>query len=143
MTVESGMQYQYHNNFREFFRYGLDAFETYCNSAYGGDFETLSAANQVQALTDLYNNKPTTFNDIMPSDFFYEVFVMVWSGYFLDPIYGGNKGMAAWVFSAFNGVNMGNFYGEGLTTMQLMLATTPTQLMPASLAQYQRGPHRS
>ena len=35
VTIESGMQYQYHNNFREFFRYGLDAFETYCNSAYG------------------------------------------------------------------------------------------------------------
>ncbi|MDA4135791.1 MAG: gluconate 2-dehydrogenase subunit 3 family protein [Thaumarchaeota archaeon] len=139
VSIESGMQYQYHNNFREFFRYGLDAFETYCNSAYGGNFETLSAANQLAALTDLYNNKPTSFNEITPSDFFYEVFVMVWSGYFMDPIYGGNKGMAAWVFSAFNGVNQGNFYGEGHTTKELMVATTPTQLMPASLAQYQKG----
>jgi gluconate 2-dehydrogenase gamma chain len=141
VSVESGMQYQYHNNFREFFRYGLDAFETYSNSAYGGDFETLSSADQTAALTDLYNNKPTAsaFNDITPSDFFYEVFVMVWSGYFMDPVYGGNKGMASWVFSGFNGTNTGNFYGEGLTSKQLMVATTPTQLMPASLGQYQKG----
>ncbi len=66
VTIESGMQYQYHNNFREFFRYGLDAFETYCNSAYGENFETLSAANQVQALTDLYNNKPTSLQQHHP-----------------------------------------------------------------------------
>jgi gluconate 2-dehydrogenase gamma chain len=139
VSIESGMQYQYHVNFREFFRYGLDAFETYCNSAYGGNFETLSAANQTSALTDLYNNKPTSFNDITPQDFFYEVFVMVWSGYFMDPLYGGNFGMASWVFSAFNGVNQGNFYGEGHTSQELMLATTATQLKPASLAQYQKG----
>jgi gluconate 2-dehydrogenase gamma chain len=139
VTIESGMQYQYHLNFREFFRYGLDAFETYCGTAYGGNFETLSAANQVAALTDLYNNKPTSFNSIIPQDFFYEVFVMVWSGYFMDPLYGGNKGMAAWAFSGFNGVNMGNFYGEGHTTQELMLATTPTRLQPASLGQYQKS----
>jgi hypothetical protein len=141
VTMESGMQYQYHNSFREFFRYGLDAFEAYCNSAYGNDFEKLSPANQVQALTDLFNNKPTTasFNNIVPADFIYEVFVMVWSGYFMDPMYGGNKGMVAWVYSAFNGLNMGNFYGEGFTSQQLMLATTPTRLMPASLGQYQKG----
>jgi gluconate 2-dehydrogenase gamma chain len=139
VTIESGMQYQYHNNFREFFRYGLDAFETYCNSAYGGNFETLSAANQTAALTDLYNNKPTSFNSITPQDFFYELFVMVWSGYFMDPLYGGNVGMASWVFSGFNGTNQGNFYGEGHTTKELMLATTPTQLKPASLGQLQKG----
>lgn len=139
VTVESGMQYQYHVNLHEFFRYGLDAFQTYSNSAYGGNFETLSSANQLAALTDLYNNKPTTFNNLLPSDFFYELFVMIWSGYFMDPLYGGNKGMAAWVFSAFNGVNMGDFYGEGYTTKELMLATTPIQLQPASLGQYQKG----
>jgi gluconate 2-dehydrogenase gamma chain len=133
------MQYQYHNNFREFFRYGLAAFETYCNTAYGGNYESLSSSQQVQALTDLSNNKPTNFNNILPSDFFYELFVMVWSGYFMDPLYGGNKGMAAWVFSAFNGTNQGNFYGESLTTKELMVASTPTRLMPASLGQFQKG----
>jgi gluconate 2-dehydrogenase gamma chain len=173
VTQESGMQYQYHNNFREFFRYGIDAFENYCNSAYGKLFENLSSAQQVQALTDLYNNKPMTttttststssssssssstskatissatipiaspnFNNILPSDFFYELFVMVWSGYFMDPLYGGNLGMQAWTFSAFNGVNMGDFYNEGYTGKQLMLMTTPIALRPASLAQYQKG----
>ena len=67
------------------------------------------------------------------------VFVMVWSGYFMDPLYGGNQGMGSWVFSGFNGLNQGNFYGEGYTTKQLMLATSPTRLRPVSLSQFQKG----
>ena len=31
----------------------------------------------------------------------------------------------------------GNFYGEGHTSQELMVATTPTRLKPASLAQLQ------
>src|ERR1700722_8716516 len=132
-----GSRYQYGLQLREFWRSGILAFETYCDSAYGGSFETLSAANQVKALTDLTTNKPTSFNDIVPSDFFNEVFFMTWSGFLMDPIYGGNIGMVGWELTGFSGVNMGNFYGEGYTSKQLMVATTPTRLKPASLAQFQ------
>jgi gluconate 2-dehydrogenase gamma chain len=134
-----GSRYQYGLLLREFWRSGVLAFETYCNSAYGGNFETLSAANQVKALTDLTTNKPTSFNDIVPSDFFNEVFFMTWSGFLMDPLYGGNIGMVGWELTGFSGVNMGNFYGEGHTSSQLMLATSPTRLKPASLAQFQAG----
>jgi len=109
------------------------------NSAYGGNFETLSAANQVAALTDLANNKPTSFNGLVPSDFFNEVFFMTWCGFLMDPLWGGNQGMVGWELTGFNGVNMGNFYGEGMTTKQLMVSTTPTRLKPASLAQFQQA----
>jgi hypothetical protein len=34
---------------------------------------------------------------------------------------------------------MGNFYGEGHTAKQLMVSTAPTDLKPASLAQFQKG----
>ncbi|MGA2663912.1 MAG: gluconate 2-dehydrogenase subunit 3 family protein [Nitrososphaerales archaeon] len=139
VTIVSGMQYQYRMELREFWRYGLQAFETYCNSAYGGNFETLTPLDRIKALTDLYNNTPTSFNGIIPVDFFNEVFTLVWSGFLMDPLYGGNKGMVGWTYTGFNGVNTGDFYGEGQTDQQLMVATTATRLQPASLAQYQKG----
>jgi gluconate 2-dehydrogenase gamma chain len=137
--VTAGTRYQYQMSIREFFRYGLEAFETYCGTAYGGDFETLSAANQLTALQDLWNNKPTTFSGIAPLDFAFELTQLVWCGFLMDPIYGGNRNMVGWTYVAFNGTNTGNFYGEGLTSKQLMVATTPTRLQPASLAQFQKG----
>ena len=135
----AGTAYQYGMLLRDFWRYGLQAVETYSNSAYGGNFETLSAANQVKVLTDLSNNVPTTFNKIVPSDFFNEVFFMTWSGFLMDPLYAGNQGMVGWLLTGFNGTNQGNFYGEGHTTKQLMVASTPTRLQPASLAQFQQA----
>jgi hypothetical protein len=137
-VVTGTTNYQYGMLLRDFWRYGLQAIENYSTSAYGGNFETLSSQNQVQVLTDLYNNKPTAFNDIVPNDLFYELFFMAWSGFLMDPLYGGNRNMVGWQYVAFNGVNTGNFYNEGLTTKQLMVATTPTRLQPASLAQLQQ-----
>ncbi|MDA4113769.1 MAG: gluconate 2-dehydrogenase subunit 3 family protein [Thaumarchaeota archaeon] len=135
----AGTAYQYGMLLRDFWRYGLQAFETYCNGAYGGNFEKLSSANQVKALTDLYNNVPTAFNKIAPADFFGEVFFMTWSGFLMDPLYSGNQGMVGWLLTGFNGTNQGNFYGEGMTTKQLMVASKPTRLKPASLAQFQQA----
>jgi gluconate 2-dehydrogenase gamma chain len=137
--VSAGTRYQYQMSIREFFRYGIEALETYSNSAYGGNFETLSAANQLSALQDIWNNKPTTFNDIVPEDFAYELTMLVWCGFLMDPLYGGNRNMVGWSYVGFNGLNQGNFYGEGYTTKQLMVATSPIPLKPASLAQFQKG----
>ncbi len=134
-----GQRLQYAMDMREFWRQGLASLQAYSNSAYNGNFETLTTAQQVQALTDLFNNKPTTFGAIMPQDFFNEVIFMVWSGFLMDPLYGGNANMVGWKHVAFNGVNMGNFYGEGLHTTDLMVASTPTRIQPASLAQFQKG----
>ncbi len=136
--VGSGINYQYPLNFREFWRVGLVALQAYANSAYGGNFETLSSANQLLLLQDLWANKPTSFSNILPSDFAYELTFMTWAGFLMDPIYGGNQNMVGWTFTGFNGVNFGNFYGEGKDQKTLMVATTPTRLKPASLAQYQQ-----
>jgi len=154
--VGSGINYQYWMNLREFWRAGLLAFsgappplKSYCNQAYGGNFETLSSANQLQALKDLWSNTPKTkyatsddltgFTNILPSDFAYELTFMTWAGFLMDPLYGGNQNMVGWDYVGFNGVNFGNFYGEGLNQQTLMVATTPTKLKPASLAQYQQA----
>jgi len=141
ITWSAGQEYQYGMSLRNFWRYGIDALETYANTAYGGNYETLSAAKQLACLQDLFNNKPTaaTFNEIIPSDFANEVFFMTWAGFISDPIYGGNRGMVGWTYTASPGLNNGDFYGEGLTTKQLMVATTPTILKPVSLSQFQQA----
>jgi hypothetical protein len=141
VRVGAGTRYQYSWPMREFWRLGLQGIETYSNAAYGGNFETLSAANQTACLTDLWSNKPTNaqFNGILPSDFAYELFFMTWCGFGMDPVYGGNWNMVGWTFYGFNGVNMGNFYGEGKTTKEIMVMTTPITLQPASLGQFQKG----
>jgi hypothetical protein len=64
---------------------------------------------------------------------------MVWNGFWVDPVYGGNKNMVGWAYVGFYGTNTGNFYGEGYNSKQLMVATTPITLMPASLGQLQKG----
>jgi Gluconate 2-dehydrogenase subunit 3/TAT (twin-arginine translocation) pathway signal sequence len=138
-TVGGGYSYQYPLSLREFWRVGLEALESYANSAYGGNFETFSATMQAQVIQDLWNDTPTSFSELKPSDFAWELTFMVWSGFLTDPLYGGNRGMVGWSYVAFNGVNMGDFYGEGHTPQELMVATTPTRLQPASLAQYQKG----
>src|SRR5438093_424762 len=110
-----------------------------------------SSANQLQVLKDLWSNAPKTktnpsppaddltgFSNIQASDFAYELTFMTWAGFTMDPIYGGNKDMVGWDYIGFNGVNFGNFYGEGLSQKTLMVASSPTKIKPASLAQYQQ-----
>jgi len=150
--VGSGINYQYWMNLREFWRFGLIALQAYSNKAYGGNFQTLSSGdsgNQLQVLKDLWSNAPKTkyatsddltgFTNILPSDFAYELTFMTWAGFLMDPLYGGNQNMVGWDYVGFNGVNFGNFYGEGKNQQTLMVATTPTKLKPASLAQYQQA----
>ncbi len=136
--VGAGTNYQYPLNLREFWRVGMIALQAYANSAYGGNFEKLTSANQLQLLLDLWANKPTSFSNIKPSDFAYELTFMTWAGFLMDPIYGGNQNMVGWTYTGYNGVNFGNFYGEGYDQRTLMVATSPTRLKPASLAQYQQ-----
>jgi len=122
----NGSEYQYSMTLRNFWRFGIDALETYSTTAYGGAFENLSAANQLAALTDLFNNKPTTasFNYIIPSDFANELFFMIWAGFTQDPMYGGNRGLVGYTLTASPGMNSGNFYGEGQTPIQRAVSPT-------------------
>ena len=146
--VGSGINYQYPINMREFWRVSLAALQKYSNAAYGGNFQTLSSANQLTVLQDLWANKPKTnyhtaddltgFSNILPSDFAYELTFLTWAGFLMDPLYGGNQNMVGWDYVGYNGVNFGNFYGEGLSQKTLMVASTATKLKPASLAQYQQ-----
>ena len=111
--------------------------QDYCNSAFGANFEKLSAANQTQALKDLWNNKPTNFQGPTPKEFFSEMHDMIWAGFFTDPMYGGNRGMVGWELIGYTGTNQGNAHGEGYTVQQLMVMDHPVRLKPLSLAQFE------
>ncbi|MCL4435835.1 MAG: gluconate 2-dehydrogenase subunit 3 family protein [Thaumarchaeota archaeon] len=139
VRVGAGTRYQYPLNEREFWRASLEALQAYAKSSQGDNFEKLSASKKEQVLKDLWDNKPTSFNGITPQDFAYELFMMVWAGFLMDPLHGGNKGMVGWQLTGFNGTNFGNAYGEGKTPQQLMVADTPTKLRPRSLAQFQKS----
>lgn len=137
VPYNAGSQYQYSIQLREFWRAGLIATQAYSQSAYGGKFETLGADQRLQVLKDLYDNKPTSFNDIRPRDFFGELIFMTWSGFLMDPLYGGNRGMVGWKHVGFNGTNYGSLYGEGLKVTDLMVSNKPIRLQPTSLGQWQ------
>lgn len=137
-AYNGGFGYQYPMTLREFWKTGLASLEAYSNSAYGGDFETLSAANMVQVIQDLSAGKPTNFtNGPSAKDFFTEAYTMVWAGFLTDPIYGGNRNMAGWTLLGHNGLNSGNFFGEGHTSKDLMVASAPIRLQPVSKAMWQ------
>jgi DNA-binding FrmR family transcriptional regulator len=133
--LDSGFYYQHPFQFREFWRSGILALEAYCDQAYGGDFETLTAAQKTSAIADLWANKPTNFTTPTPIEFASEVQEMVWAGFVMDPMHGGNRNMVGWTYLGFNGTNEGNFYNEGYTTKQLMVMSTPVRLKPASIGQ--------
>jgi gluconate 2-dehydrogenase gamma chain len=137
--IYSGPEYQYNMSLREFWRTGLLALETYTNSAYGKNFEDLTATQQNQALTDLYDNKPTSFSNIVPKDFFSEVMFMAWSGFLMDPAYGGNSGKVGWTLTGFTGADMGDTFNNGRQVMQLMVASKPTRFPSHSLGEFQKA----
>ncbi len=121
-----------------FWKTGLRALEDYAKATYGNTIESLSSDQITIVLTDLYNAKPTDF-PINPLDFFWEVLFLVWSGFFMDPVYGGNQNMAGWKLTGFTAANMGNAYGEELSPLTLMVASSPTRLQPSSLGNYQKS----
>jgi len=135
--IGAGTYYQYPFNLREYWRRGLQYLDEYANSTYNATFDKLSADQKTQVLKDLADNKPTKFEGPMPNEFFFELHDMVTAGFFTDPLYGGNRGMASWILTGSNGTNQGA--DQGLTTKQIMLMDKPVRLKPMSLADLQGG----
>ncbi len=142
--LQAGTAYQYAFNPREFWRRGLMFLQEYCNAAKGGKkFEALASADQITVLEELFDNSAdntalqSAFQGPTAAEFFNEIHDMVVAGYWADPLYGGNIGKVGWSLLASNGVNQGG--GQGYTTIQLALSTTPTKLPPLSLGDIQRG----
>jgi len=138
--LQAGTAYQYPFNPRQFWRYGLEFLNSYCVSAFGGSFQSLTSTQQTTVLQNLFSNDATAltfFTGPTPAEFFNELHDMVFAGYWTDPLYGGNIGMVGWSLLAFAGVNQGT--SAGFTPIQLATATTPTKLTPLSLGDLQKG----
>lgn len=143
--LQAGTAYQYAFSPREFWRRGLVYLQAYCNAnpSYGKNFEALTTTQQIAVLQDMFDNLPSnstlqaSFKGPNAAEFFNDLHDLVTAGYFTDPLYGGNMGMASWSLLGFNGCNMGNAYGEGYTTVQLMTSPAPIRLKPESLSQLQ------
>ena len=135
----TGPTYQYALSLREFWRTGLLALQAYSTSSLGKNFEDLTTDQRTQILTDLYNNKPTAFNNILPKDFFNELMFMTYAGFTMDPVYGGNANKVGWQLTGFTGANMGDSFNEGRDVLALMVASSPTRLAPHSLGEFQKA----
>jgi gluconate 2-dehydrogenase gamma chain len=133
--LQAGTAYQYPFSLREYWRRGLVYLQEYSNSAYGGNFETLSLDNRTQILKDLFNNKPTNFVAPTPAEFFNELHDMVTAGFWSDPIYGGNQGMVGWKLLGFAGSSNGAYTFEQLMVMDKPVRIDP----PTSISDIQGG----
>jgi gluconate 2-dehydrogenase gamma chain len=135
----TGPTYQYSVTLREFWRAGLLALQDYSNKSQGKNFENLTIDQRTQVLTDLYNNTPASFNNIVSKDFFNELIFMTYAGFTMDPAYGGNANKVGWQLTGFTGANMGDSFNEGRDVMALMVANKPTRLAPHSMGEFQRA----
>jgi gluconate 2-dehydrogenase gamma chain len=88
---------------REFFAAGIAATNAWTRHTYGRDFDLLSAAERVQALTAMEDGK-AEFRDFSSRAFFNQLLAITMQGFFADPIYGGNRNKVAWKMIGFPGL---------------------------------------
>ncbi|UPG73487.1 gluconate 2-dehydrogenase subunit 3 family protein [Roseomonas gilardii subsp. gilardii] len=92
---------------QEIYRRGIRATGAFCRKTHGKDFEALDAATRDAVLTGLQHNE-IRFSDfgepqLKAGEFFSFLLTNTKEGYLSDPMYGGNKGMAAWKMINFPG----------------------------------------
>lgn len=101
------MGYQLPFRPQEIYHKGIAATEAWCQATHGKRFALLDAATQDQVLKQLQAgevNFAAHGEDILPCKaFFTELVNHARQGYLADPIYGGNKGMKAWIAIGFPG----------------------------------------
>jgi gluconate 2-dehydrogenase gamma chain len=102
-TPEQG--YQSRLTPAQFYRTTIPAIEAYAKGKYGGkSFKELSALDQDAVLKGLESGDITL--EGADGKAFFALFLQnVLEGYFSDPIYGGNKDMAAWKMIGFPGAH--------------------------------------
>jgi gluconate 2-dehydrogenase gamma chain len=89
----------------ERYRDGLGALDQYARAAHGKSFAQLSADIQDEILAGLESGKIALklSHDLGARGFFDLVLQNTMEGFFSDPLYGGNKGLAGWKLVGFPG----------------------------------------
>jgi gluconate 2-dehydrogenase gamma chain len=87
------------------YRLGLQALGDYTNATYKKDFVALSPAQQDAVLVGLDSRKITLKlrSGFTTKEFFELMLQNTMEGFFADPLYGGNRGMASWKMIGFPG----------------------------------------
>ncbi len=95
--------YQLSLNPREFFRAGIAAANAWTRKTYGKDFDRLPEKDREAALKAMEENK-AAFDGFSSQMFFNALLQITMEGFFADPIYGGNRGMASWKMIGYPGL---------------------------------------
>ena len=95
--------YQLPLNPREFFRAGIAAANEWSRKTYGKDFDRLPEAAREAALKAMEAGK-AEFAGLSSRAFFNALLQITMEGFFADPIYGGNRDMAAWKMVGYPGL---------------------------------------
>lgn len=99
-TKEQGQQSR--DTPAQLYRKSLAALGEHCRQNFGGaDFERLSDEQKDAVIADLENGKISLGGK--PGSFFKQILKDTRQGFFADPIYGGNRDMAAWKMIGFPG----------------------------------------
>jgi gluconate 2-dehydrogenase gamma chain len=88
---------------REFFRAGIAAANAWTRKTYGKDFDRLSEGERESALKAMEEGK-AQFAGFGSAMFFNALLQITLEGFFADPIYGGNRDMAAWKMIGYPGL---------------------------------------
>jgi gluconate 2-dehydrogenase gamma chain len=94
--------YQLRQTPRELYRMGIVAIDGACKQQWDKTFAELDVPRQDAFLTLLETGK-SGIPGPHPSAFFTQLLQNTKEGYFADPLYGGNRGMAAWKWIGFPG----------------------------------------
>ncbi|MBX9827108.1 MAG: gluconate 2-dehydrogenase subunit 3 family protein [Xanthobacteraceae bacterium] len=95
--------YQLELNPREFFRAGIEAANAFSRKTYGKDFDRLSEKDREAALKTMEEGK-AGFPGFSSATFFNALLQITMEGFFADPMYGGNRNMAAWKMIGYPGL---------------------------------------
>jgi gluconate 2-dehydrogenase gamma chain len=98
--AELGYQLRYTP--RELYRLGIAAIDGACKQQWDKTFAELDVLRQEAFLTLIETGK-SGIPGPLPSAFFAQLLENTKEGYFADPLYGGNRGMAAWKWIGFPG----------------------------------------
>jgi len=95
--------YQLPLNPREFFRAGIAEANAWSRKTHGKDFDRLAPADREAALKAMEAGK-AEFGGLPSRAFFNALLEISMEGFFADPIYGGNRDLAAWKMVGYPGL---------------------------------------
>ncbi|SDT45451.1 gluconate 2-dehydrogenase subunit 3 family protein [Bradyrhizobium canariense] len=100
--VPPSLGYQLRYAPREIYRLGIAAANVEARKTLGKTFAELPAGDQDRLLDGMEKNA-VRFTTVPAPVFFGQLLANAKEGYFADPLYGGNRGMAAWKWIGFPG----------------------------------------